>query len=106
MATKGRRGIFKKILRCLIVSSNLITYSLGSPGGSDSKESACNWRDSGSIPGQEDPLEKGMATCSSILTGKSHGQRSLVGYSPWGHKEPDTFFHFEFPLFTSKMAVM
>ena len=24
-----------------------------------------------------------------ILPGKSHGQRSLVGYSPWGHKEPD-----------------
>ena len=23
------------------------------------------------------------------LPGKSHGQRSLVGYSPWGHKELD-----------------
>ena len=32
--------------------------------------------------GQEDPLEKGMATHASILTGKSHGQRSPVGYSP------------------------
>ena len=28
-----------------------------------------------------------MATHSSILAGKSHGQRMLVGYSPWGHKE-------------------
>ena len=36
--------------------------------------------------GQEDPLEKEMATHSSILAGGSHGQRSLVGYSPWGHK--------------------
>ena len=27
-----------------------------------------------------------MATHSSVLPGKSHGQRSLVGYSPWGHK--------------------
>ena len=36
--------------------------------------------------GQEDPLEKEMATLSSILAGKFHGQRSLVGYSPWGHK--------------------
>ena len=27
---------------------------------------------------------------SSILAGKSHEQRSLVGYSPWGHKESDT----------------
>ena len=28
------------------------------------------------------PLEKGMATHSSILAGESHGQRSLVGYGP------------------------
>ena len=39
--------------------------------------------------GQEDPLEEGMATHSSILPGESHGQGSLVGYSPWGHKELD-----------------
>ena len=32
--------------------------------------------------GGEDPLEKGMATHSSILAGESHGQRSLEGYSP------------------------
>ena len=40
--------------------------------------------------GQEDLLEKEMATHSSVLPGKSHGQRSLEGYSSWGHKEPDT----------------
>ena len=34
--------------------------------------------------GWEDPLEKEMAP------GKSHGQRSLVGYSPWGREESDT----------------
>ena len=39
--------------------------------------------------GQEDPLEEGMATHSSILPGESHGQKSLVGYSPWGLKELD-----------------
>ena len=39
---------------------------------------------------EEYPLEKEMATYSSILAGKSHGQRSLVGYSPWGFKESDT----------------
>jgi len=37
--------------------------------------------------GQEDPLEKEMATHSSILASRVHGQRSLVGYSPWGYKE-------------------
>ena len=40
--------------------------------------------------GWEDPLEKEMATHSSILAGKSHGWRNLVGYSPWGCKESDT----------------
>ena len=39
--------------------------------------------------GQEDPLEKEMATQFSILAWKSNEQRSLVGYSPWGHKELD-----------------
>ena len=34
----------------------------------------------------EDPLEKGMATNSIFLPWKSHGQRSLVGYSPQSHK--------------------
>ena len=36
-------------------------------GGSDSKESACNAGDVGSVPGWEGPLEEGMATHSSIL---------------------------------------
>ena len=40
--------------------------------------------------GWEDPLEKEMAIHSSILSGKSHGQRSLEGYRPWGRKESDT----------------
>ena len=38
----------------------------------------------------EDPVEKEMATHFSILAWRIHGQRSLVGYSPWGHKESDT----------------
>ena len=36
--------------------------------------------------GQEDPLEKGMATHCSILAWRTRGQRSLAGYSPWGCK--------------------
>ena len=38
----------------------------GFPGGSDAKESACSAGDQGSILGRVDPLEKGMATHSSI----------------------------------------
>ena len=50
-------------------------------------------RDISESLGGEDPLEKEIATHSSILAGKSHGQRSLLGYSPWGHKESDTCLH-------------
>ena len=39
--------------------------------------------------GREDPLEEGMATHTRIFPGESHGQRSLEGCSPWGHKESD-----------------
>ena len=39
--------------------------------------------------GWEDPLEKEMATTPVFLPGKSHGHRSLAGYSPRGRKESD-----------------
>ena len=39
--------------------------------------------------GQEDLLEKEMATHSSVLAWRIHRERSLVGYSPEGHKESD-----------------
>ena len=39
--------------------------------------------------GRKDLLEKEVATHSSILPGKSHGWRSLVGYRPWGCRESD-----------------
>ena len=42
----------------------------GFPCGSDSKASACSAGDPGSIPGSGDPLEKEMATHSSILAWK------------------------------------
>ena len=37
----------------------------------------------------EDPLEKRMATHSVFWPGEFHGQRSLAGFSPWGHNESD-----------------
>ena len=54
----------------------------GFPDGSQSKEPACNTEDPGSIPGWEDPLEKGMATHSSILAWNIPWTE--VSYSPWG----------------------
>ena len=40
--------------------------------------------------GQEDPLERKWRPTPVFLPGKFHGQRSLVGYGPWGCKELDT----------------
>ena len=61
------------------------------PDGSEGKASVCNAGDPGLIPGSgRSPLEKEMATHSSSIAWKTHGRRSLVGYSPWGHKDLDT----------------
>ena len=38
----------------------------------------------------EDPQEREWLPTPVFLPGESHGQRSLVGYSPWSHKELDT----------------
>ena len=62
------------------------------PGDSASKDSSCSAGDPGSIPelgrspgeGNRNPLQY------PFLPGKFHGQRSLAGYSSWGHKESDT----------------
>ena len=55
-------------------------------GGSAVKNPPANVRDMGLIPGPEEALEKKMASSPVFLPGKSHGQRILMGYSPWGHK--------------------
>ena len=39
--------------------------------------------------GLEDPWRRVWLSTPVFLLEKSHGQRSLVGYSPWGHKESD-----------------
>ena len=39
--------------------------------------------------GWKDPLEEGTKPTPAFLPRESHGRRSLVGYSPWGHKELD-----------------
>ena len=69
----------------------IYTSIRGFPGGSV-KNLPVNAGDTGdvsSIPGQEDPLEKEMATHSSILSEKFHGASSLAGYGPCDHKETD-----------------
>ena len=70
------------------------------PGGSDVKRLLTMWGTWVQSLGLEDLLEKEMATHSSILAWKSHGRRSLEGYSPWCCKESDTteWIHFHFLL--------
>ena len=51
------------------------------------KNPPANAEGTGSIPGQRRSREQEMATHSSILPGKFQGQRRLMGYSPWGHRE-------------------
>ena len=40
--------------------------------------------------GQKDPWSKGWLPTPVFLLGDFHGQRSLVSYSPWGHRESGT----------------
>ena len=65
---------------------------MGFPGGSVVKNSTTNAKDTSSISESGKPLEKEIleAIHSSILAWEIHGQRSLMGYSPWSHKELDT----------------
>ena len=63
---------------------------MGFPSGQTGKESACNAGGSGTIPGLGRSPAGGICyphhySCLENL----HGQRSLMDYSPWGHKESD-----------------
>ena len=63
----------------------------GFPGRSDGKESACNAGDSGSIPGSGRSSGEGHGSPMPVfLPGEFCGQKNLVNYSLWGHKESNT----------------
>ena len=65
---------------------------MGFPGGASGKEPPATAEDirvMDSIPGFKRSPRKGQPTLV-FLPGESHGQRSLVGYSAWGHKESGT----------------
>ena len=63
------------------------------PGGTSGKELPANAgdvRDAGSIPGLgKIPWRRAWQPSPVFLPGESHGQKSLEGYSLWGHKESD-----------------
>ena len=57
---------------------------LGSSSGSDSKESPCNARDLGLIPGWKIPWRREWLTTPVFLPGKFHGQGRLMWLQPMG----------------------
>ena len=60
-------------------------------GGSDGKESAGNAGDSGLIPGLgRFPWRREWLLTPAFVPGEFHGQKRLVGYSPWGFKKSGT----------------
>ena len=65
----------------------------GFPGGSGLKNPPANAgdvRDTGLIPGSRRSWRRTWQPTLVFLPGESHGQRSLVGYSPQDRKESDT----------------
>ena len=68
--------------------------SMDFPGGASGKESACQFRRHKRCRFyswvRKIPWRRARQPIAVLLPGESHLQRSLVGYSPWGHKELDT----------------
>ena len=60
------------------------------PGGSDGEVSVYNVGDLDSIPGSGRSPGEGNCTLIQYYCLENPMERSLVGYSPWGHKESDT----------------
>ena len=88
MSCKHSNNLIPMLL-LIILKTKTRLLLWGFPGGSDSKESTCNAADLGSIPGLgRFPVRKWLPT-PVFLPEEFYGQRSLVGYCPWGHKESD-----------------
>ena len=84
------RKLICNIYRYMCVCVCVCVCVYGCPGGSAVKNPPAMQETQARSLGQEDPLEKGMEPTSVFLSGKSHGQRSLVGCRLWGRTESDT----------------
>ena len=75
------------------MDKNLLANAGGFPGGTRGKEPVCQCRRhkrQGFDPSVEKiPCRRAWQSTPVFLPGEFHGQRSLVGYSPWGYKESD-----------------
>ena len=74
----------------LVLSADVYAYlhkNGGFPGSSDSKECTCNAGDLDSIPELGRSPGEGMTTLQYSYLENPHEQKSMVGWSPWSHKE-------------------
>ena len=106
----ARERIFIKINSTTITERSLGTittvFSFFLPSNSFSGQNMCVWRLPWWLSGKEPacqcrrhrfnpwvrkmPWRRKWQPTPVFLPGKCHGERSLAGYSPWGHKESDT----------------
>ena len=87
------------LLSCIIFSAFFFKFLGGFPDGSDGKASVCNWGRPRFDPSvRKIPWRRQWQPTPVLLPGKSHGWRSLVGYSPCGCKESGMteWLHFHF----------
>ena len=95
--------LFPKKLKAVKLGGPILVFAMmftgPFPSGSDGKASAYNVGDLGSIPGSgRSPGEGNGNPLQLLLLGKSHGQRSLVGYSPQDRNKSDTTEQLHFLL--------
>ena len=81
------RSLASTILLSGFMNLTTLDMSLGFWDISVVKNQPGDTGNEGSIPGPEDPWRRAWQPTPVLLPGESHGQRSLVGYSPWGPKE-------------------
>ena len=78
----------------IMLTISIVNIKTGFPSGSVVKNQLAHAWDAGDVG--SDPWvrkifwKRKQQPTPVFLPGKSHGQRSLVGYSPWGHKVSDT----------------
>ena len=88
-ASEQVRGRWGAVAQALSPEAEPVTTWL--PRWLSGKELAWHCRRRGFDPWvRKIPWRRKWQPTPVFLPGKSHGQRSLAGYSPWGHKEPDT----------------
>ena len=90
----------------LLLTAAFCAHTMGIPGGSVCEESTCNVRDLVQLLGWEDPWRRKQLPTGVFWPGEVHGQRSLAGFSPCGHKESDTTEWLSFCPHTKEQPIL